>query len=404
MTRRTPSLLLVAAAAASLAMSPAIASACGGFFCDAVIDPVVQTAERVLFRVNDDDTITSVIEIQFEGEPTDFAWVLPLSEAIDPQSVSTAPAGLFDALEELTAPRFFTSDAMAGADAASLGMSNGCSCGGPYYDDFWGDSFVGPDFSGIDVVGRSVAGPYAIEIITADDAGALLQWLQFNGYQIPSTAQEPIAAYVNSGGAFLGVKLNPDVPAGPIDALEITFPGTEPMLPLLLTSVAAVENMDVTTYVLAEERYAPDNYVDHDFDWSRVEWTGVADTDYEARLPAEVDALGGRAFVTEFAGATELLPLEDGPLGKSLDEQPTPIQAASELLRTGRYISRFRTVISPTEMTEDPVWVPAPDLGDVSNQHVLGANTTATARLPITGSLPLWLFAALGLGFLRRRA
>ena len=397
MTAQRNSLLLLALATLAV---PATAEACGGFFCGAVFDPVVQTAERILFRVNPDDTVTSVIEIQYEGEPTDFAWVLPLSAPIDPQSVSTASAGLFDALEDLTAPRFVTGFDGATADVAGMSAA-GCSAPWWFYGPNWqggmeSEPFV-PDFSGVEVVGDSVVGPYAIEVITAEDAGTLLSWLNFNGYQLPGNAQEAIASYVGDGGAFLGVKLNPDVPAGPIDALEVTMPGTAPSLPLMLTAVAAADDMDITAYVLADERYAPDNYVDYAFDWSRVQWAGEGRTDYEDRIPSEVDALGGRAFLTEFAGRTDSLPLVDGPTGKEWDDEVTPLQSASALLETGAYLSRFRTKISPDEMTEDPVWLPAPELGDVSNEHAIGSNDALMA------SLPVWLLAALGLGLARRR-
>ncbi len=360
--------------------APASALACGGFFCNAVTDPVVQTAERVLFRVNADETITSVIEIQFEGEPTAFAWVLPLSAAIDPDTITTAPAGLFDELEDLTAPVFVSGSAGATADVA--GYSAGCGWGG-WRRGGWGDEndFVAPTFSGVEVVGASVVGPYALEIITAEDGNNLVGWLQWNGYQIPSTAMEPIAHYVNSGMAFLGVKLQPDVPEGPIDALEITMPGSSPMLPLLLTSVAAVEDMEITAYVLAAERFAPANYEDHPFDWSRVQWMGEGRTDYDRRLPSELDAVGGRAFVTEFARATESL--QGG-------------EASAELLASGAYLTRFQSVLSPSEMTLDPLWSPAPELGDVDNVHTISDGVA-------TAAAPLWLVGVLLLGWLRGR-
>lgn len=365
-----------------LTAAPASALACGGFFCNAVTDPVVQTAERVLFRVNPDDTITSVIEIQFQGEPTAFAWVLPLSEAIDPDTISTAPAGLFDELEDLTAPVFVSGGDPATADAAGM-YSQGCSAPWPFgWRGYDGGELQEPTFSGVEVVGASVVGPYALEIITAEDSNNLVGWLQWNGYQIPSTAMEPIAHYVSSGMAFLGVKLQPDVPEGPIDALEITMPGDTPMLPLLLTSVAAVEDMDITAYVLAGERYAPANYEDHQFDWSRVEWAGEGRTDYDRRLPSELDAVGGRAFVTEFAGATEWL---------------SAGEASADLLASGAYLTRFQSVLSPAEMTLDPLWTPAPELGDVDNVHTI-SGPVATAAM-----VPWWLAGVLLFGWWRGR-
>lgn len=364
---------------------PTPALACGGFFCDATFDPVVQTAERVLFRVNPDGTVTSVIEVQYEGEPTNFAWVLPLPEAIDPQTVGTASAGLFDALEEWTAPRFVTADAMG--DAAGVAeMAAGCSCSSPFWGGMGVDDSMGmPDVSGVEVVGASVVGPYALEVITADEPGALQSWLAMNGYPLPGAAQQPIANYVSAGMAFLGVKLAPTVPAGPIDALEITFAADAPSLPLMLTSVAAAEDMDVTVYVLGDERYGTTGYAEHTFDWSQVSWVGSGRTDYEDLLPAEIDAVGGRGFVTEFAGPVEALELPARPAWRE-DAAPgvtAAESAAAELLRSGRYLTRVRTMISPDEMTFDPHWRPAPERGDVSNVHAIGPNAGATAAFPV---------------------
>ena len=91
--------------ASAITALPSPARACGGFFCDN-LDPVVQTAERILFRVNADDTVTTIVEIQYQGPPSQFAWVLPVAPGLTVEDITTAPAGLFDALEERTAPVF----------------------------------------------------------------------------------------------------------------------------------------------------------------------------------------------------------------------------------------------------------------------------------------------------------
>lgn len=356
---------------AALLLSPAPALACGGFFCDAVIDPVVQTAERVLFRVNPDDTVTTVVEIQFEGEPIDFGWVLPVSAAIDPDAVTTAPAGLFDELEELSSPRFVLPayESAMSADAAGLympmmsGCGAGCGNGAFGVDDGFGG--VVPDLSGVEVVGNAVAGPYAIEIITAESADNLVNWLQFNGYQVPSSAMEPIATYVSAGMSFLGLKLQPDVPAGPIDALSFTYPAEGPMLPLVLTSVAAVADMEITAYVLADERYAPANYLDVPFEYGDLSWTDDGTTNYDDLLPTALDLAGGQAFVTEFA--------------RPVAEIVGTTKRTAGLLSSGTYLTRFKTVISPEEMTLDPGWIPAPHLDDVNNIHAISDDRIATA-------------------------
>lgn len=364
---------------AALLALPAPALACGGFFCNAQIEPVVQTAERVLFRVNDDDTITSVVEIQFQGEVTEFAWIVPIPHVIDPEDISTEPAGLFDDLERLTAPRFVAAEARSEtADAMAVGYASGCMGCSPWAYGV-GDEMIFPEPEGVEVVGQAVVGPYAAEVITAEDGLNLNWWLFNNGYRVPPAATDLIQHYVDLDMAFLGLKLNPDVPAGPIDAISFTFDGDTPMLPIVLTSIAAVQDMDIVTYVLAEERYAPDNYGDARNHDDQVTLHADGSNDYEDLLPGWIDEAGGRAWATEFAMPTSTI----------IDQADT----ALKLLGDGAHLTRFRTIISPDEMTLDPCWAPAPGLPDVSNvRWVRGAPTE------VAGVLGLVL-----LGLLRRR-
>lgn len=56
-------------------VEPCVAS---GTLVSAYRPPVQQTAERVLFSINDDQTVTAVLEVRFEEHAAPFAWVLPV--------------------------------------------------------------------------------------------------------------------------------------------------------------------------------------------------------------------------------------------------------------------------------------------------------------------------------------
>src|SRR5690606_4446372 len=62
-------LALVALGSTIAAPTPALA--CGGLFCSNS-NPVNQVAERIVFSRNDDETVTSIIEIQYEGPAHEF--------------------------------------------------------------------------------------------------------------------------------------------------------------------------------------------------------------------------------------------------------------------------------------------------------------------------------------------
>ena len=75
-SRCTILVLGLALAVSGLWLAPAPSHACGGFFCSAT--PVDQTAERIIFTVNDDGTITAYIQIRYTGEKDNFAWIIPV--------------------------------------------------------------------------------------------------------------------------------------------------------------------------------------------------------------------------------------------------------------------------------------------------------------------------------------
>jgi hypothetical protein len=365
--------------AACVWLPPASARACGGFFCNN-IDPVVQTAERILFRINDDATITTIVEIQYEGPPSQFGWVLPVAPGLTTDDIETAPAGLFDALEQRMAPVFERPQEGASSPAADEG--SGCGGGDDNGYGFEGDPLP-PDISGVQVVGEAVVGPYAVEIITAEQGENLSNWLLINGYQIPQSAIGAMDHYIGMKMAFLGLKLQADVPAGPIDALAFTYKGTVPSIPVVLTAVAAAADMEIVAYIAGPGRYVPDNYIDLEFNYQSVRWTGEDETDYLLKLSDAVDAAGGRAWNTEYAAR----------LGKSGEDITDTVLA--EVLMRDDYVTRFHTFMSAEDMTADPYWVPRGMLADIDNHHTLYDGYSADVRpardLAALGILPVLL-------------
>src|SRR6187551_1490867 len=96
--------LLFAATALALVSQAPRAQACGGFFCGRA--PVDQTAERILFEVGD-ESVTMTTQISYNGAAEDFAWVLPLFEVPDPDSLAVFPQRALTGLDAATGPIFY---------------------------------------------------------------------------------------------------------------------------------------------------------------------------------------------------------------------------------------------------------------------------------------------------------
>ncbi|MEM6733837.1 MAG: DUF2330 domain-containing protein [Myxococcota bacterium] len=85
---------------ASFLHQASTALACGGFFFSAVTpQPVDQNAERILFRIHDDQTVTAIVEISYTGEAESFSWVVPVP---DTPTLDTVPPSTLRLLDQAT--------------------------------------------------------------------------------------------------------------------------------------------------------------------------------------------------------------------------------------------------------------------------------------------------------------
>lgn len=342
--------LLASALGAGFALAPAAALACGGFFCNA--SPVDQQAERIIFVQEDSDTVTSYVEIVYQGEPEGFAWVVPVPSVPE---LDTWHAGGFNALDLLTQPQFNTPfDCFLEAAA----------------DDADGDGGAPP--GRVDVLAEERVGPFDTATIESDDPRALVEWLRLNDYRITPAMEPFIAMYTAEGMKFLAMKLAPGEDSDSIKPIKMTYDAAGPMVPLRLTAVAAALEMGVKVWVLGEGRYGPANVpsltiADTDLVFDPIRWQ----TNYLPLVARTVDENGGRGFVTELAGPTAELAqrVRDSFVPERAGQEALDARdALAELLDSRPYVTRLYTRLSPEEMDIDPMFVPVPG-GDVSNVH-----------------------------------
>jgi hypothetical protein len=219
------------ALASSCAMfQPRLAQACGGFFCGRT--PVDQTAERILFAVGGGST-TMAVQIQYTGDAADFAWVLPLGEVPDVESLAVFPQRALTALDANTGPRF-----QLPSDGACYNTFGFPTAAGGAQDA--GASPIDTPPPPVTIHFEVEVGPDEAAAVESTDPQALIDWLRPRGYRVPAAMEPYIAAYTKEGMKFLALKLLPDQGAGDIQPLRFTLPGESPSIPIRLTSLAAV--------------------------------------------------------------------------------------------------------------------------------------------------------------------
>ncbi len=284
------------------ALAPQTASACGGFFCNNSA-PVDQSAERIVFAVDaDTGMVESHVQIFYQGPSEDFAWVVPTPT--EPELFLSSDA-LFNTLDGFTRPYFWLEWSELGNCSSGGGGIIGNRGG-------WGDEAdfdVAEDSGGDDgvtVVNQAQVGPYDTVVLQATSEDLLIEWLQDNSYDIPETMSPALAPYVASNQYFIALKLVKDRDNGDISPIGFRYAGTEPMIPIQLTSVAATPDMRLEVYVFGEERAVPSNYLHVQVNEAAIDWVSGG-ANYDDVITLAADEAGGHAFATDFAGSPSMM-------------------------------------------------------------------------------------------------
>lgn len=332
------------AALAAVASTPRTAEACGGVFCDGgpMPMPVDQSGENILF-VRDGDFIEAHIQIQYVGEAQQFGWVIPM-QSVPEFSVGSEP--LFQNLLAGTVPTYLVQtlpdDCSVGDGGVFPGENDGATSGAGDGGDPGGEPPGGPQ-----ILLQETVGAYDITVLSGGTAAEVIQWLDDNGYQQDPEAEPILQAYLDENHVFGAVKLTGGADVDEIHPIVLRFQGSEPCIPLRLTRIAAVEDMDVRSFFLGSARTVPQNYRHVLINQVKIDWTaGNLAQNYKQVISEAVDAptAAGRAFVTEYAGPSTVVGrgnLFDSQWNSQVFESIEPIGVIDELTNQSLYFCDF---------------------------------------------------------------
>ncbi len=308
---------LVAAASVTFA-GVRIADACG---CVSPPVPdkapnyaVNQSAEQIIFEV-EAPWITAHVLIKYAGEPSSFAWIVPVPEAPE---LAISPASAFGVLDQLTAP--FVNNRIENICpvtewACRYHAPPDCGSGG-FGDD--GDNAAvsdapassadagggGGDQPPVDVIDEQVVGDYQTVTFRASEAALATQWLRDNGFIVNQTTALYMEPYVDANMVFVAAKLVPGAGVDAIKPLRMRYRAPFPMVPLVLTAVAAEPHLTVTSYIYSGTSYRPINHPVVNVDEARIAEDLDGRGNYPMVLARTVDEAGGDGFAIEYRGAS----------------------------------------------------------------------------------------------------
>jgi hypothetical protein len=327
--RRALGAALVGVLASSL-LASSDAHACGGCFIPAESpESSVVIAHRMALAISNQQTVLWD-QIQYAGSPSEFVWVLPVKPGA---RIEVASDAWFDTLEAATAtrvnaPELDCSQGATGSSRGCSGPSNSVGCaasemeGGP-------QGKAPPD--PVSVVHHGSTGPYEAVVLHSDVPGALPDWLDDNGYEIPLDVEPIIEAYAAEKFDFVVLRLLPAQGIQQMRPVRVIQPGAVPTLPLRMVAAGTGPSTAITLFVIGEVRWTIENFPVTRVDSTFLLWDFPNNkSNYSLLRQSALEAHEGRAWLTPYAQPNALLSRVIDPVLDTV----TPYQVGSGLFTT----------------------------------------------------------------------
>jgi hypothetical protein len=316
-------LFFAASAATAVFLRPATSIACGGCFHppDPPPQPMmpndtpsVVTDHRMVFSVSQTQTILWD-QVRYQGNPKEFAWVLPVHAGAKLELSHDAWLAALDAATRpmVQSPSITCPPPPSNATGYSGGGGGGgCGFGSTKsfgfsfdaaYDpgsDDGGSDLVYMDGNGVMVLEQSVVGPYAVVTLRASNGDALGPWLRSNGFDVPPNVDPIVKAYDAEGFDFIAMRLKPGANVQAMQPVRVITQGADLTLPLRMVTAGVGANVGLALWVISEGRYEIDNFPNATITDAEISWFGYQSRSNYAELAVQkMAAGGGKTWLTE---------------------------------------------------------------------------------------------------------
>jgi uncharacterized protein (TIGR03382 family) len=229
-----------------LGLAPAAEAFCGHYVGQAGSQIYNQSSQVVVVRQGEQTTLTLANDVQ--GDTADFALVMPVPQVLTADDVQTVDPEVLRALDAYSAPRLVTyecddfnyysySDGGGGSDSGTSGGE--------------GD----PATDGVVVEATFTEGEFLIQVLSADAAEPLVNWLNENGYEMSPDAETLLGEYISEGSYFVAARVildeNAEAPTY-LTPLQFTYTSSSFSLPIRLGTLNSQGVQDLIIYALTD--------------------------------------------------------------------------------------------------------------------------------------------------------
>lgn len=244
-----------------LALAPVAAHAFCGFYVAKADTKLFNKASEVVL-VRDEDKTVMTMANDFQGDPKEFAVVIPVPTFLEKGQIHVAEKALIDHLDAYTSPRlveYFDEDPCHPPMPMMARSMAAAPAGAAMDKDDRAKAL------GVKVEAQYTVGEYDIVILSAEQSDGLETWLKENDYKIPEGASDVLGSYIKQKVHFFVAKVNLKEQAKAgftyLRPIQVAFESPKFMLPIRLGTVNANGPQELFIYTLTRRgRVETTNY------------------------------------------------------------------------------------------------------------------------------------------------
>jgi hypothetical protein len=282
------------------------ARACGGCYHKASeTETTVVTGHRMVLSVSTTQTVLWD-QIEYDGDPSEFAWVLPVKRGARVELATDAWFETLDAATTATVvgPELHCAPA-PGVRGSGCGSVSDAAVLGAVASD---ESVRGLPAEVVTVVHHGTVGPYETVTLATDTPGALNTWLDGHGYAVDADIQPIIDAYIAEDFDFIALRLQPGQGVRAMKPVRVVMEGASPTLPLRMVAAGTGASVGIKLFVITEGRFATKNFPGATLSEDELTWDHLTDeSNFTALRKSALAADKGRTWLTAYAKPGALL-------------------------------------------------------------------------------------------------
>ena len=234
-----------------------------GFYVGKVDTGLYNHASQVVYVRHDDKNVISIMN-DYQGEPAEFALVVPVPVVLQKGQIHIGDRELFKRLDAYSSPRlveYYDFDPCA-RQVLYMNAPASNALGGMAMEK---EVHARPKALGVTIEAQYTVGEYDILILSATQSDGLETWLQQSGYHIPLCASRALQPYIRQKLKFFVAKVNLKEHQrrglSYLRPIQFAFESAKFMLPIRLGMINSQGPQDLVIYMLTKDgRVETTNY------------------------------------------------------------------------------------------------------------------------------------------------